>query len=206
MRLTPPHLRGRIFFISFGGRIPNVISISVYSVYHDLIGAALSFPGWKGRAVTPRKRESVPYLAYFLTCLTFSLFLGETEGSLHPGKERACPSCAWLLSFPGWNWRFVTPRKRESVPNLCLTSLFSWVKLKIRYTQEKRERACNTLLIASLAWLHSFPGWNWRFVTPRKREIACTVDGRPQRDAKPPGPHLADWARQKKMLMYKMND
>ena len=32
------------------------------------------------------------------------------------------------------------------------------------------------------------------------------VNGRPQRDAKTPGPHLADWARQKKMLMYKTND
>ena len=32
------------------------------------------------------------------------------------------------------------------------------------------------------------------------------VNGRPQRDAKTPGPHFADWARQKKMLMYKTND
>ena len=82
------------------------------------------------------------HLFYFI-CQSpaLNLFLGETEDSLHPGKERACPSCVWLLSFPGWNWRFVTPRKRESVPNLCLTSLFSWVKVKIRYTQENRERA-----------------------------------------------------------------
>ena len=60
-----------------------------------------------GRAVTPRKRECVPYFAYFLT---------------------------------------------------CLTSLFSWVKLKIRYTQENRERAL-LFPFLKLAWLSPFPGW-----------------------------------------------
>ena len=50
----------------------------------------------------------------------FSLFLGETEDSLHPGKERACPSFSISLS--------------------CLTFPLSWVKRMVSFTQEKRER------------------------------------------------------------------